>query len=46
MTSERWARRPRDWAGLAEPSNQPLFAAMLSRLGLTTGTRLLDIIGS
>lgn len=38
-----WGRRPRDWAELAEPSNRPLFAAVLERLGVGDGTRLLDI---
>jgi SAM-dependent methyltransferase len=40
---EHWGRRPRDWAELAEPSNQPLFAKVLDRLGVGAGTRLLDI---
>ena len=38
-----WGRRPRDWAELAEPSNQPLFAEVLGRVGLRDGSRLLDI---
>jgi SAM-dependent methyltransferase len=42
-TAEHWGRRPRDWADLAEPSNEPLFAAVLRRLEITPGTRLLDI---
>jgi SAM-dependent methyltransferase len=45
--SDHWGRRPRDWSELAEPSNQPLFAAVLDRLGIggRAGTpfRLLDI---
>jgi SAM-dependent methyltransferase len=40
---DHWGRRPRDWAELAEPSNEPLFATVLSRLHVTEGTRLLDI---
>ncbi len=43
MSAEHWGRRPRDWAELAEPSNAPLFAEVLHRLGIGTGTRLLDI---
>ena len=43
MSAEHWGRRPRDWAGLAEPSNQPLFAEVLSRVGVGQGTRLIDI---
>jgi len=43
MSAEHWGRRPRDWAELAEPSNQPLFAAVLGRLGVGEGTRLLDV---
>ena len=43
MSSEHWGRRPREWAELAEPSNEPLFAAVLNRLGVGAGTRLLDI---
>jgi len=43
MSTEHWGRRPRDWAELAEPSNQPLFAEVLERLGVGDGTRLLDI---
>lgn len=43
MTAEHWGRRPRDWAELAEPSNQPLFATVLDRLGVDASTRLLDI---
>ncbi len=43
MSAEHWGRRPRDWADLAEPSNEPLFATVLEHLGVHTGTRLLDI---
>jgi SAM-dependent methyltransferase len=43
MTTEHWGRRPRDWAELAEPSNEPLFDAVLGRLGVGPGTALLDI---
>jgi SAM-dependent methyltransferase len=38
-----WGRRPRDWAELAEPSNEPLFAQVLRELNLGAGTTLLDI---
>src|SRR3984885_2963344 len=41
--SGHWGRRPRDWAELAEPSNEPLFATVLNELGVGVGTRLLDI---
>src|SRR5689334_6543782 len=43
VTAEHWGRRPRDWAELAEPSNEPLFATVLDRLGVDADTRLLDI---
>lgn len=43
MSAEHWGRRARDWAELAEPSNRPLFAEVLRRLGAEDGTRLLDI---
>jgi SAM-dependent methyltransferase len=43
VSAEHWGRRPRDWAELAEPSNQPLFAEVLTRLEIAPGTRLLDI---
>jgi len=43
MTAEHWGRRPRDWAELAEPSNEPLFERVLDRLEVGTNTRLLDI---
>ena len=43
MSAEHWGQRPRDWAELAEPSNQPLYTEVLSRLGVGKGTRLLDI---
>jgi cyclopropane fatty-acyl-phospholipid synthase-like methyltransferase len=43
MSAEDWGRRPRDWAALAEPSNAPLFAEVLRRLGAGGGVQLLDI---
>jgi SAM-dependent methyltransferase len=43
MSAEHWGGRPRDWAELAEPSNQPLFAEVLRRLAVGPGTRLLDV---
>jgi SAM-dependent methyltransferase len=43
MSAEHWGRRPRDWATLAEPSNQPLFAEVLERVDVGPGTRLVDI---
>jgi SAM-dependent methyltransferase len=43
VNAEHWGRRPRDWAELAEPSNEPLFATVLDCLGALQGTRLLDI---
>jgi SAM-dependent methyltransferase len=43
MSAEHWGGRPRDWAELAEPSNQPLFAEVLRGLGVRPGTELLDV---
>ncbi len=43
MSAEHWGTRPRDWAELAEPSNRPLFAAVLDRVRIAPGTRLLDV---
>ncbi len=43
MSAEHWGRRPRDWAELAEPANEPLFAEVLRRLAVGPGTRLLDV---
>ena len=43
MRAQDWGRRPHDWAELAEPSNEPLFAEVLARLGIARGTRLLDV---
>jgi SAM-dependent methyltransferase len=43
VSADHWGRRPRDWAELAEPSNEPLFATVLDRLAVRRGTRLLDI---
>ena len=41
--AEHWGRRPRDWAELAEPSNEPLFAEVLRRLDVGADIRILDI---
>lgn len=41
--SEQWGRRPRDWAELAEPSNDVLFSTVLARLALKPSESLLDI---
>ncbi len=41
--AEEWGQRPRDWAELAEPSNEPLFARVLDELEVGPGTRLLDL---
>jgi SAM-dependent methyltransferase len=43
VSSDEWGRRPRDWAELAEPSNEPLFAEVLRQLSIGAGTALLDI---
>jgi SAM-dependent methyltransferase len=43
VSAEHWGGRPRDWAELAEPSNEPLFSEVVTRLGVHKGTRLLDI---
>jgi SAM-dependent methyltransferase len=40
---DEWGRRPCDWAELAEPSNEPLFAEVLRELNVGAGTTLLDI---
>ncbi|MGB8879539.1 MAG: class I SAM-dependent methyltransferase [Solirubrobacteraceae bacterium] len=42
-SSDEWGRRPRDWAELAEPSNEPLFAEVLRELNIGAGRALLDI---
>jgi SAM-dependent methyltransferase len=42
-STDEWGRRPRDWAELAEPSNEPLFAEVLRELHVGAGTKLLDI---
>jgi SAM-dependent methyltransferase len=42
-SSDEWGRRPRDWAELAEPSNEPLFAEVLRELNIGADTALLDI---
>jgi 2-polyprenyl-3-methyl-5-hydroxy-6-metoxy-1,4-benzoquinol methylase len=39
---ELWSAAPRDWAQLAEPANEPLFARVLDAV-LTPGARLLDV---
>jgi SAM-dependent methyltransferase len=38
-----WATAPRDWAEIAEPENEPLFARLLEACGVGAGTRLLDV---
>jgi SAM-dependent methyltransferase len=43
LSHEQWGRRPRDWAELAEPSNEPLFAHVFDELGVAPSTELLDI---
>lgn len=43
MSGERWGGRPRDWAELAEPSNQPLFETVLRELQVGPGSEVLDI---
>jgi SAM-dependent methyltransferase len=43
MGSEYWGRRPRDWAELAEPSNEPLFAEVLAALDAAPRMELLDV---
>ncbi len=43
MSAEHWGGRPRDWAELAEPSNQRLFEEVLQRLAVGPGIRLLDV---
>lgn len=41
--AEPWGRRPRDWAELAEPANEPLFERVLEALDIGAGTELLDV---
>jgi protein-L-isoaspartate O-methyltransferase len=43
MSAVQWGRAPRDWADLAEPSNEPLYAEVLGALELRAGSRLLDL---
>jgi SAM-dependent methyltransferase len=43
MTATEWGRRPDDWATLAEPSNEPLFTAVLERVAVGPATTLLDV---
>ncbi|HVW17837.1 MAG TPA: methyltransferase domain-containing protein, partial [Solirubrobacteraceae bacterium] len=38
-----WSAAPRDWAEIAEPQNEPLFAAVLDAAAVGAGTRLLDV---
>ncbi len=38
-----WGARARDWANFQEGTLQPVFATVLSRLGITVSTRYLDI---
>jgi SAM-dependent methyltransferase len=38
-----WSAAPRDWAEIAEPENEPLFARLLDVCAVGNGTRLLDV---
>jgi SAM-dependent methyltransferase len=38
-----WSAAPRDWAEIAEPENEPLFAALFDASGVGAGVRLLDV---
>lgn len=38
-----WSAAPRDWAEIAEPVNETLFAALLDACSVGEGTRLLDV---
>jgi SAM-dependent methyltransferase len=38
-----WSAAPRDWAEIAEPVNEPLFAALLDACGVAAGVSLLDV---
>ena len=40
---ELWSAAPRDWAEIAEPQNEALFARLLDACGVGEGTRLLDV---
>jgi SAM-dependent methyltransferase len=41
--AEKWGQRPGDWAELAEPSNEPLYARVLDELEVGADTKLLDL---
>lgn len=43
LDAEKWGRRPWDWAELAEPSNEPLYARVLDRLAIDAEVELLDL---
>jgi SAM-dependent methyltransferase len=40
---ELWSAAPRDWAEIAEPQNEALFARLLDVTGVQRGTHLLDV---
>lgn len=41
--SFRWGAQPQDWTTYQEAAVRPLYEAVFDRLGLTAGTRLLDV---
>lgn len=43
VNGELWGRRAKDWAQFQEGSIAPVFDAVLTRVGITEGTRYLDI---
>ena len=38
-----WSHGARDWASFVEPHYQSLYQAVYDRLGITEGTRVLDV---
>jgi SAM-dependent methyltransferase len=40
---EQWSGRTRDWARFTEPHYRPLYETVFDRLGIETGTKLLDV---
>lgn len=43
IQGELWGARARDWADVAERTTQPLWVAMLEAVGVSRGTKLLDL---
>lgn len=43
VQGELWGARARDWVRLQEPAWNPVFSAVLDEIGVSAGTRLLDV---